>query len=174
MKWRILDSLNTVPYFTVESVKQLWGDTEVAEATVRTALYRWMKAGLIIQLKRGVYMPRRFMELRRGDADFSAAVSAILLPQSYVSLEFILQRHAILTDVTYPVSAVTTRNTRVVANDLGTYTYRHVKADLYRGFASQGRSQPPSADSYHTENAGFHVRTQFRPGTLFAGNNDGR
>jgi predicted transcriptional regulator of viral defense system len=135
MKRSILESLNSFPYFTIESVKQLWGGSGVEEATVHTALYRWMKAGQVIQLKKGVYMTRRFCELHRGEADFSLAVSTILLPQSYVSLEFILQRHAVLTEVTYPVSAVTTKNTRVIENDMGTFSYRHIKNDLYRGFA---------------------------------------
>lgn len=130
-----LEQLNSIPYFTTESIKQLWSESNVEDATVRTALSRWMKAGQVISLKKGVYMPRRFVELHRGDADFSAAVSAILLPQSYMSLEFVLQRHAILTEVTYPVSAVTTLNTRVIENGLGTFTYRHVKIDLFSGFA---------------------------------------
>jgi hypothetical protein len=61
-------------------------------------------------------------------------VSAILIPQSYLSLEYILQRSAILTEMTYPVTAVTLKQTRVFENKLGTFTYRHIKADLYQGF----------------------------------------
>jgi hypothetical protein len=80
-------------------------------------------------------MPQRFYELHRREIDFSLAVSAIMLPQSYVSLEFILQRHAILTEVTYPVSAITLKNTLVIENKLGSFTYRHIKPGLYRGFS---------------------------------------
>lgn len=134
MKSTILSSLDLLPYFTIESVKQLFGDGSSDAAAVRTALYRWMKAGHVIQLKKGVYMPRRFYELHRREIDFSLAVSAILLPQSYVSLEFILQRHAILTEVTYPVSAITLKNTLVIENKLGSFTYRHIKPGLYLGF----------------------------------------
>lgn len=134
MKRSILASFDFIPYFTIESVKQLWDNDGADSGAVRTALYRWMKAKEVIQLKKGVYMTRRFFELHRGDADFSAAVSAILLPQSYVSLQFILQRHAILTDVTYPVSAVTTKNTRLIENPLGTFTYQHIKSSLFTGF----------------------------------------
>lgn len=79
-------------------------------------------------------MPRRFYEQHRGDEYFSMAVSSILIPTSYVSLEFILQRHAILTEMTYPISAITIKNTRVIENSLGTFTYRHLKNELYRGF----------------------------------------
>jgi len=36
--------------------------------------------------------------------------------------------------MTYPVSAVTVKQTRVFENKLGTFTYRNIKADLYQGF----------------------------------------
>ena len=134
MKSENLSSLESFPYFTIEAVKQLFGDESVAAGTIQTALYRWMKAGQIIQLKKGVYMTRRFFEQHRADADFSPMVSAILIPQSYLSLEFILQRNAILTEMTYPVTAVTLKQTRVFENKLGTFTYRNIKADLYQGF----------------------------------------
>lgn len=135
MKTAILEPLTAIPYFTIESVKQLWPDAGVKDAALRTTLYRWMKRGQIIQLKKGVYMTHRFFELHRADPDFSPAVSAILLTQSYVSLEFVLQRHAVLTEITYPVSCVTSKNTRVIQNTLGTFSYRHIRSDLYRGFS---------------------------------------
>ncbi len=134
MKTTILSSLTSFPYFTLEAVKQLLGDESAAAGTIQTALYRWMKAGQIIQLKKGVYMTRRFFELHRADADFAPMVSGILIPQSYLSLEYILQRNAILTEMTYPVTAVTLKQTRVFENKLGTFSYRNIKADLYQGF----------------------------------------
>jgi len=57
-------------------------------------------------------MTRRFSRriartpiLPHGQCDFD--------PQSYLSLEYILQRNAILTEMTYPVTAVTLKQTRV-------------------------------------------------------------
>ena len=134
MRTTSLSSLDCLPYFTIEAIKQLLGDESAAAGTIQTALYRWMKAGQIIQLKKGVYMTRRFFELHRADADFAPMVSAILIPQSYLSMEYILQRNAILTEATFPVSAITLKQTRVFENKLGTFTYRNIKADLYKGF----------------------------------------
>lgn len=133
MKITTLSSLDHLPYFTIEAVKQLLGDGTIAAGTIQTALYRWMKAGQIIQLKKGVYMTRRFFENHRADVDFAPMISAILIPQSYLSLEYILQRNSILTEMTYPVSAVTLKQTRVFENKLGTFTYRNIKVDLYKG-----------------------------------------
>jgi len=135
MKISILSAFDSIPYFTLSAVKQMQGDESTADGTIQTAIYRWMKAGHVIQLKRGVYMTRRFFELHGRDADFSPAVSAILIPRSYVSLETVLQRNAILTEITYPVTAVTLKQTRVIENSLGTFTYRNIKETLYHGFS---------------------------------------
>jgi hypothetical protein len=134
MKISTLTPLDSVPYFTIEAVKQLAEDKSLAAGTIQTALYRWMKSEEIIQLKKGVYMTRRFYENHRANADFAPMISAILIPQSYLSLEYILQRNAILTEITYPISAITTKQTRVFENKLGTFTYRNIKPDLYKGF----------------------------------------
>ncbi len=121
MKNENLSSLEPLPYFTIEAVKQLLGERSATAGTVRTALYRWMKAGQVIQLKKGVYMARRFHETHRAHEDFAAMVSAILIPQSYLSLEYVLQRNAILTEMTYPVTAVTLKQTRAFENKLGDF-----------------------------------------------------
>jgi hypothetical protein len=79
-------------------------------------------------------MHRRFYEQHRQDAAFASTVSTILLPQSYLSLEYVLQQHGILTEITYPVTAITIKNTRTIRNSLGTFVYRHIQPDLYFGF----------------------------------------
>lgn len=106
---------------------------EIADS-VRVLLYRWAQAGRILPLKKGVYMTNRFYESHRKDAAFASAVSAIILPQSYVSLEYVLQRHNLLTEVTHPVTCITTKNTRTINNAIGTFWYRNIRADLYTGF----------------------------------------
>jgi predicted transcriptional regulator of viral defense system len=132
MKTDLLRPFESLPYFTIEGFKQATGMETPHQ--VRILLYRWAKAGHILQLKKGVYMTRRFYELHRGDYLFSGAVSSILLSQSYLSLEFILQQNNILTEVTYPITCATTRNTRKITNRIGTFWYRHLREDLYHGF----------------------------------------
>jgi predicted transcriptional regulator of viral defense system len=133
MKPELLIPFESMPYFTIEGFRQATG-TESPDQVVRNLLYRWAKAGHLLQLKNGVYMTRRFYEQHRGDYLFSAAISAILIPQSYLSLEFILQRHNLLTEVTYPITCITTKVTRRIVNEIGTYWYRNIRPDLYRGF----------------------------------------
>jgi predicted transcriptional regulator of viral defense system len=134
MRNTILSAFERLPYFTIEGFRQIAGNDAVDNAHARTALYRWVKAGHLIALKKGVYMHRRFYELHRQDAAFAPAVSTILLPQSYLSLEYVLQQHGVLTEITYPVTAITIKNTRTIVNSLGTFVYRHIQPDLYFGF----------------------------------------
>lgn len=134
MKTSQLSSLESIPYFTIEAVKQLLGEKSISVGSVRTALYRWMKTGQIIQLKKGVYMTQYFYEMHKTDMDFSPAISSILIPQSYNSLEYILQRYGILTEITYPITSITLKHTRVINNKLGTFTYRNLNKNLYTGF----------------------------------------
>lgn len=133
MRNELLTPFEGMPYFTIEGFRQIAG-MDSPDQVVRNSLYRWVKAGHLLQLKKGVYMTRRFYEQHRGDYLFSAAVSAILIPQSYVSLEFILQRHNLLTEVTYPITCMTLKVTRRIVNEIGTYWYRNIRPDLYRGF----------------------------------------
>ena len=129
-----LKFLEKVPYFTIVGFKQVLNADESDTQRVREMLSRWVKMGHIIRLKKGVYMTRRFYELHRNHASFTPAVSAIILPQSYVSLEYILQRAGVMTEVTYPITAITPKNTRKVENSLGAFVYRHIKLPLYTGF----------------------------------------
>lgn len=137
MKTEWLRPLENLPYFTFTGFKQLLAADEADAQRVRELLSRWAQQGQIIRLKKGVYMARRFFERHQGRAELMPAVSAILVPQSYLSLEYVLQRASVLTDITYPITAVTPKNTREIENPLGTFVYRHVKAALYTGFTQE-------------------------------------
>ncbi len=140
MKTTDLSAFKNLPYFTIAGFRQITS-AEIGEndpssdAHARISLNRWVKAGRLIQLKKGVYMHPDFYLSHRQDTAFSAVVSAILLPQSYLSLEYILQKHGILTEITYPVTAITLKNSHTVTNLLGAYVYRHIQPCFYQGFS---------------------------------------
>ena len=134
MNFDLLHPFEQLPYFTIAGFRQVLGGDANHDQRARELLSRWGKKGHVISLKRGVYMTRRFYELHRSESDFSPAVSAILLPQSYVSLIFVLQRAGVVSEATYPVTAVTTKNTRTIENELGAFTFQHIQQTLYAGF----------------------------------------
>jgi hypothetical protein len=138
MKLDLLKSFEKIPYFTTAGFKQvLNADDESDSQRALEMLSRWVKKGHILRLKRGIYMSRRFYEVYQNHVAFRPAVSAIILAQSYVSLEYVLQRAGILTEATYPVTAVTLKNTKTITNRLGTFVYRHIKLPLYKGFTQE-------------------------------------
>ena len=137
MKNDVLERFDQIPYFTITGFKQVIEADESQSQLVREMLSRWVKRGHIIRLKKGVYMTRLFYERHQGDVSFTAAVSAILVPQSYLSLDYILQRAGALTEVTYPITAVTLKNTKKIENVVGTFVYRHIKTPFYTGFESE-------------------------------------
>lgn len=132
-----LEKLSTLPYFTLESFKQITGINNEHTQTARVQLVRWHKVGLILRIKRGMYMTRVFYEQHAQEADFHAAMSAILHPQSYLSSLYILQQAGILTEATFPITAITYKNTRTFINDLGTFTYQHIDERFYEGFSAR-------------------------------------
>jgi hypothetical protein len=134
MKSTILSSFNNLPYFTIEGFRQLAGENVTSSEHARIALNRWVKAGHLVTLKKGVYMHTNFYELHRHENEFSALVSAVLEPLSYLSMEYVLQQRGTLTEVTYPITAVTPKNTRRIINSLGTFVYRHIQENLYHGY----------------------------------------
>ena len=142
-----LSAFENLPYFTITGFRQIAGDEVTSDAHARTALHRWVKAGHLIALKKGVYMHHRFYERHRPEAQFSPLVSAILLPQSYLSLEYVLQMNNILTEITYPVTAITLKNTRTISNSLGTFDYHHIQPALYQGFQFGGAYGVPIAQA---------------------------
>jgi hypothetical protein len=147
MNHTILSPFENLPYFTMTGFRQLAGDEVAGDQHARVALHRWVKAGRLLALKKGVYMHRSFYERHRQEAAFSALVSAILLPQSYLSLEYVLQQHGILTEITYPVTAITLKNTRTITNMAGMFVFRHIKPGLYLGFRIFEASGVPYAQA---------------------------
>jgi predicted transcriptional regulator of viral defense system len=130
-----LQEFASLPYFTIEGYKQAAGIDQDRSQSARVQLARWHKAGKILRIKRGVYVTRSFFDRHSSEPDFPAAISSIILPQSYVSSIFILQRTGILTEATYPITAVTLKNTRTITNDFGTFSYQHIDDRFYQGFS---------------------------------------
>lgn len=132
MKTDILSHFDRQPFFTIEGFRQVSGMESPQQ--VRTLLYRWSKAGHLLPLKKGVYMTEPFFANHSRDYFFLRMISAILEPLSYISLETVLQENNILTEITYPITSITTKNTKRINNALGTFSYRHIQEELYLGF----------------------------------------
>ncbi|KUK79437.1 MAG: hypothetical protein XD95_0389 [Microgenomates bacterium 39_7] len=142
-----LDSISNLPYFSVQSLATLF---KTSSQVARITLSRWEKQDKVIRLKRGIYTSRQFVLKHRQQPYFYNLIANIIQPFSYLSLDYILQLHGILTEATYPITAITTKNTAKITNELGTFSYRHLKNQLYTGYQTDKAAEI----SYHWANKG--------------------
>lgn len=97
-------------------------------------LDRWCKQGLLLQLRRGLYM---FGKAERKIEPSRIYLAGQLYQPSYVSLEYALSRYNLIPERVADVTSVTTKKTARFLNDLGTFTYQTVKPAAFRGFIAQ-------------------------------------
>lgn len=93
----------------------------------------WLKKGLIIKLKNGLYTTQFFLE-KTDITKFSEFVASKLIYPSYLSREYVMQQYNMLTEITYGYTSVTTNKTKTVSNKLGTYYYSFIKKELFTGY----------------------------------------
>lgn len=98
---------------------------------------RWLKKGEIIELKKGYYVTKEYKEKNISDPNYLFYLANILRYPSYVSSTYILHKYDILTEITYPITSVTTKTTRTYVNALGNFIYYSISPKLYKGYDRQ-------------------------------------
>jgi len=98
---------------------------------VRNQLNRWQKKGLIIKLKRGVYLFNK--NDRKIDPNLIFVANQLYAP-SYVSLEFALNYYGLIPERVVDLTSISTKKTIHFENELGVFIYQHVQPSAFRGF----------------------------------------
>jgi len=98
---------------------------------MRNQLNRWCAKGMIIKLKRGVYI---LNESDRKINPGSQFIANQLYGPSYISLEFALNFYGLIPERVSDITSVTTKKTMAIKNDLGVFIYQHIQPDAFRGF----------------------------------------
>lgn len=101
--------------------------------TMRNQLTRWTEKGLLIKLKRGLYVLNT--NDRRVNPDKQFIANQLYSP-SYVSLEYALSFYGLIPEGVYDITSVTTKKTLRNKNAFGTFIYQHIKPNAFRGFVS--------------------------------------
>jgi hypothetical protein len=131
MTKRDLIKLNTLDYFTKETLRSL---TKGSEGVLSYDIARFIKSGEIIQFRKGIYSTRETYENNSRDISYKKLIANILRVPSYVSLETVLSRYNILTDVTYNLWSITLKVPRKYSNRLGSFHYKQMRKDLFTGY----------------------------------------
>lgn len=101
---------------------------------VRLQLDRWEKAGKVIKIAKGVYtLAPPYIKIK--PAPF--AISAVLRPASYISLQSALGLYGLIPEHVPSVTALTTGRPWEIHSPCGRFLFRHVKAPLFFGYKQQ-------------------------------------
>ena len=106
--------------------------------TIRNQLSRWQKKGLIITLRKGMYVLNKNDRKLEIDRNYMANV---LYGPSYVSLECALNFYGLVPEKVTDVTCVTTRKTARFNNEFGDFIYQHIKPEAFRGFIRMGEGR---------------------------------
>jgi len=125
----LLDLVGGVDFFDLATIAQLSGEDRTL---LRTQLYRWTRAGKVISLRRGMYaLALRYQQRALNPA----AIANALYTPSYLSEVWALGYYGLIPERIFVYTSVTSRAPRKFANPLGNFEYRHVKQDLFFGYA---------------------------------------
>lgn len=101
---------------------------EVDPNDVRRQLSRWVKAGRLYQLRRGLYaLAPPFQKVK----PHPFIIANRVVRGSYVSLQSALAHYGLIPDVVPVVTSVTTGRPGRWETPLGAYEFRHIKASLF-------------------------------------------
>lgn len=106
---------------------------EAHSAALRVQLARWVKAGNIIQLRRGVYVFAQHFQKVNSSAYF---IATVLTSPSYVSLEKALEFYGLIPESVFTVTCVTTKRPGSFKTPLGRFDYSHIQPRLFWGYSS--------------------------------------
>jgi len=129
----IIDLAEKLPVFTLDNFAGIEKDKHY----LWLVLHRYEKSGKLLRLKKGIYTASIYVEKmkNRGEIEiFADFLANFLYLPSYLSLETILYRHNILTEVPVNFTSVTKNKTAAFANKLGNFFYHKIKDELFCGF----------------------------------------
>lgn len=98
---------------------------------------RYAKAGKVIRLKKGLYVTKAYFDKteKTGQTSFYLEFIAHLLHQpSYLSLDYVLYEHNILTEIPRNFTLITKYKTTHLANRFGNFFYHKIQDKLFSGF----------------------------------------
>lgn len=129
----IIELAEKLPIFTLDD----FAGIEKNRQYLWLVLYRYEKSGRLIRLKKGIYTTDVYVEKmkNRGEIEiFTDFLANFLYSPSYLSLETILYRHNILTEIPVNFSSVAKNKTAIFTNKLGIFLYHKIKPSLFCGF----------------------------------------
>jgi hypothetical protein len=90
----------------------------------------WVKKGYLLRLKNGLFAFAEYTQKLKGEE-----VAYLIYQPSYISLESALSYYGLIPEMIYSHISVTAKINRKFNNYFGHFIYRHIKKDLFWGYA---------------------------------------
>lgn len=128
MKWpELLSKISAEAVFP--SSLLLAGD--ICVPALQRQLSRWIRAGKLLQIRRGLYTLAQPYRKRTPNPFL---VANHLRPPSYVSLQSALAYYGMIPEYVPLVTSITTGRPGQVKTPLGNFVFKHIKPALFHGF----------------------------------------
>lgn len=131
----IYELVKRLPYFSFDDL----AGVETNRTYLKILFSRYEKAGRVVRLKKGLYVAKDYLDNLEKKGRLSAyleMISNTLYEPCYLSLDYILYKHNMLTEVPVNFTLVSSRKTKTLANVLGRFYYHKIKKELFCGFSA--------------------------------------
>ncbi len=130
----IFEKASALPCFTIDDLASIETDRNY----LKVLLSRYKIAGRLLRLKKGVYVSVDYLakipdNLKNSYNEF---VANLLCAPSYLSLDFVLHQHGILTESPANFTSISKDKTIGFANPRGNFYYHKIKENLFCGFTT--------------------------------------
>lgn len=130
---KIISLVKKLPYFSLENLRGI----ESNKTYLRILFSRYRQMGKLTRLKKGLYTTQEYLEGTQKMHLYSSYLeflANILTSPSYLSLDYVLYQHHLLSELPINFTSITNRKTIAYSNSLGNFFYHKIKEGLFCGF----------------------------------------
>lgn len=126
-----LQQLKSLSFFDTSAVGQV---TFLQGNYLYESIARWINAGILLQLKKGLYTTSDFYKDLLEKDTYAEFLANKLKYPSYLSLEYVLSKNGVLSESVYAYTSITRKKPQVFVNSIGSFSYRNISEKLFLGF----------------------------------------
>lgn len=134
-----LKKISNLSYFDTVALCQIY--PELSTNSLYSNIKRWIKKGELIQLKKGMYVTKGYVDNTEEVSIYKEFIANRLKYPSYLSLEYVLQKHSIISESVFAYTSITLKSKNSYENKLGRYIYRGISKELFLGFNIEERGE---------------------------------
>jgi len=124
--------LDKLPFFNKKTAEVLIGKSG---KNLDKKISRLIKKGDLVRLKKGSYVSDRFLLSVTNRKAYTEYLANVLYFPSFLSLEYVLSLYNLIPEEINIFTSISLKSTRIFVNELGTFSYRNVKQELYCGYS---------------------------------------